>query len=528
MSAAAGTAGHAWDVAARIFWIDTKQGLRKHLAVKDRRDRVLKALGLLFGLAFLTVLHICAYALIVYAGAGIKFAQPPVDAVAVLRGLNTAVWGFLLFVMIGGGLVRAIVVLHEQDDGSLLLSSPASARAVLAARLLGNSLQSCLVDGFIIVPWIDVLVFNPNFGHWKYLWGFPVWFALAIVVTCVDGLFSFGLISWLGLRRARLFSQAIPFILIFGVTFFAGSASVSVASMTTGTARMPPAMMAHFAALSHTPLGAISRAALGNPTYLTMLFAFAAALAIITLRATERAFVEGSQHLAEGAGPSAITRADRPFRGGVFWREVRKSQRLILRTPMMLVQCLAQVLTPVGIAFVLARDDLASAVSFFVLFAAGVLGGMLTIAAGTVEECEDLLRMSPQAERRFRWAKIVAGCGWPLAAVLATSLGLLLCGDGMLALGVIAGGVPLTITASLAGETFATPVKPGVRPKLLSDPIMMIPLLAMQITSGAVAGMVVFFAAFSASLLALALGGSYLVFLIALGLAHLRKPLLGT
>ena len=54
---------------------------------------------------------------------------------------------------------------------------------------------------------------------------------------------------------------------------------------------------------------------------------------------------------------------------------------------------------------------------------------------------------------------------------------------------------------------------------------MMIPLLGMQIISGAVAGAAVFSAQYSADLPGLSLLGSYVVFALAIGLAQLRKPL---
>jgi hypothetical protein len=98
-------------------------------------------------------------------------------------------------------------------------------------------------------------------------------------------------------------------------------------------------------------------------------------------------------------------------------------------------------------------------------------------------------------------------------------------GQPLLAAGVLLGGIPLGLASSLCGETFATPVKPGARPKLLADPIMMIPLLGMQIVSGLVAGATIFAAAFSWELLGLSLLASYLVLVLAIGLAQLRKPL---
>jgi len=193
---------------------------------------------------------------------------------------------------------------------------------------------------------------------------------------------------------------------------------------------------------------------------------------------------------------------------------------------MMVVQCIAQVLTPVGIAFVLGHQDPARAISFFVIFVAGVLSGMFTIAAGTVEECDDLLHMSPRHTLLFRFGKMLSGCLWPLGLALLVVVGLFLVGETLLAMAVLFVGIPLGVTSSVVGETFATPVRTGTRPKLLSDPIMMIPLLGMQITSGLLAGITVFAAALSGYFLLLSLLFSYFVLILAIGLAQLRKPLI--
>jgi ABC-2 type transport system permease protein len=514
-----GVPSHAWRVAFSLIGIDLKQGLRKHAAGATLRDWLLKGGGLLLGLGFFAALHLGAWSLITYTMRSAS-ARPG----ELMIGLGSALWAFLLFVMLSGGLVRAIVVLHEQDDSNLLLSSPISPRAVLAARLFGNALQSCLVDGFIIVPYLDVLVFG--LGEWRFIWGFVVWFALAVVVTCMDGLFSFGMIRWLGLRRARMLSQAVPFVLIFAVTFCAGSISLSIAKMnaTTGGGVMPPEMQGRFLMLAHSPLAIAARASAGAPIDLAGLLIFTLLLAWVTLRLTERAFVEGTQDVSENASPPARA-GHYLFRSNLLLLEITKNARLVTRTPMMIVQCLAQVLTPVGIAFVLGRDDVGAAVSFFVIFTAGVLSGMFTIAAGTVEEGDELLRMAPRTQLLFRVGKMIAGCAAPLALVLLTTLGLLLCGRVLEAAAVFAAGLPLGLTASIVGETFATPVRPGARPRLLGDPIMMVPLLGMQIVSGMIAGGTIFAASFSWTFVGLSLLASYFVLALAIGLAQIRKSL---
>jgi hypothetical protein len=514
---------HSLGVCGRLIWIDCKQGLRKHLSGNTTRDKLLRITGAVFGLCFLGGLHAGAIALVSYT-----FNSPSRDMTSLMTGLSTAVWSFLLFVMLSGGLVRALVVLHEQDDSSLLLSAPVSPRAILAGRLFGNALQSCLVDGFIIVPYINTRIFTfAGLYHvnLNFLWGYAVWFAVAVIVTCIDGLFSFGLIRVFGLRRARFLAQAVPFLLIFGVTLFAGTLSVSVSEMSVDQEHMPTEMQEKFMVLSHTPLAWLARAAAGQPVYLMGIFATAGALALITLRLTERAFIEGTQNVTENETPARAGSADAPFRSGLLYLEVRKNLRMIVRTPMMTVQCLAQALMPIGIACVLGRDDLGRAVAFFTIFAAGVLSGMFTIAAGTVEECEDMLAMSPHRLRLFRYGKMLSGFIYPLGVAALVGLGLALIDEWQYALAVWLGGIPLGLAASLCGETFATPVKPGMKPKLLADPIMMIPLLAMQIISGAVAGGCVFATSWSGQMLILSLLLTYLVLLMAIGLAQLKKPL---
>ena len=424
----AGSWNHSFQVGTRLVWNDCKQGLRKHLSGTTRRDKLLRGGGLLFGLGFFALLHVCAFALFTYTG-----ESPSANKPDLIAGLSTSVWSFLLFVMLSGGLVRALVVLHEQDDSSLLLSSPVSPRAILAGRLFGNALQSCLVDGFIIIPYINIRIFVAEHIQLNFLWGYAVWFALAIIVTSIDGLFSFGLIRWFGLKLARFFSQAVPFLLIFGVTVFAGGLSVSVSQMSADQAHMPPEMQAHFIALSHTPLVWIAKAAAGNPLDLAMIFSTAAALAMVTLLLTEAAFVEGAQDLVANFAAAREGTADAPFRPGVLRLEVGKNLRLVVRTPMMMVQCLAQSLMPIGIACVLGREDIARGVAFFVVFAAGVLSGMFTIAAGTVEECDDLLVMSPNRVRLFRYGKMLSGFMWPLGFALLVGVGLFVDGEWTLA-----------------------------------------------------------------------------------------------
>jgi hypothetical protein len=285
--------------------------------------------------------------------------------------------------------------------------------------------------------------------------------------------------------------------------------------MTSGNgAHFPPGLRRQFVQLVHTPLALMARAAEGEAGALASILVTAVVLAYVTLRWTERAFVAGTQNLAAQAGRGSSRRADRPFRTNLFLLEMTKNLRMVARTPMILVQCFAQVFTPIGVAVLIGRDDAARAVAFFIIFASGVLAGMITIAAGTVEEADDLLGMAPRRAIRFRWGKIASGF-----LCLAIPIRPLEAGA------VFFGGLPLGLAASLVGETFTKPVQPGQKPRLLADPVMMIPLLGLQITSGLVAGVTVFAAALSFSALVAGLAGCYLILGLLVGLAQLRKPL---
>ena len=99
----AGAWAHSFRVCARLVWNDCKQGLRKHLAGTTRRDRLLRAGGALFGVAFMAGLHFAAFALFSYT-----WLSPSENKADLIAGLSASVWAFLLFVMLSEEELRAI------------------------------------------------------------------------------------------------------------------------------------------------------------------------------------------------------------------------------------------------------------------------------------------------------------------------------------------------------------------------------------------------------------------------------------
>ncbi len=181
-------------IGLRIFQVDLLMLIRRHYTGSSVRARLLQLLATLSVLLVALIVHGMALGAVIYVN------RASLHAETTLEGVSALVWNFLIFVMTSGGLIRALIVLHEQDDTDLIISSPAPIRSILAARLFGNTIQSCTVDGFIIVPWINIMVLTH--GFW-YLCGYPIWILLAMIVTSYDGLLTLSLVRYFGFNRAR-------------------------------------------------------------------------------------------------------------------------------------------------------------------------------------------------------------------------------------------------------------------------------------------------------------------------------------
>ena len=94
-------------------------------------------------------------------------------------------------------------------------------------------------------------------GHWECLWGYPVWFALAIIGHLYRRPFSFGLIAlaWIAKGTILFAGRALSFSSLES-PFLPVLLSVSMAQLDASENHQMhlPKMQAHFIALNHTPL----------------------------------------------------------------------------------------------------------------------------------------------------------------------------------------------------------------------------------------------------------------------------------
>ena len=105
-------------------------------------------------------------------------------------------------------------------------------------------------------------------------------------------------------------------------------------------------MQGQFIYLSHTPLALLAAAASGNFSALIIVFGERAGPGVGDAAPHRARLRRGGRSISPRTrAGAASTPADAPFRPGLLALEIRKNLRLIARTPMILVQCIAQVLT---------------------------------------------------------------------------------------------------------------------------------------------------------------------------------------
>lgn len=417
----------------RLWWRDLRSGKSKLLTN-----------GLLLGLG-LTVLH--AISLLLFFN--LRHSPP--------LGVEAGVWAFFGFLMLGGAMNQAISLFFERADFDLLLSSPLPARAVLLARLSVMSLAAFVGAALLLLPILNGIIigFSPT-----YLAGYITWALLAILVASAGVWMTLALVRALGPRRARIWIQIVAALL---------GASVFILIQTQNYL---PASQKHTfwlfltRAIDWLGLTHLARAGRGELTQLLPLAAISLAAVLLTARQLARVFLTGLQE-SESRPTRARPASQRPyrFRGGVGPATFLKDLRLIARDPLLLSQVLPSLMYIVpaflalgrlGVHTVLAPIGIVLAVQFSCLLADVAVAG---------EECLDLIRMSPSAERKLRLAKLAAGMALPLAGCLAVCIAIATLGRPFLALLVFATG---TMTAAGCGWLCVTRIAPVARKDILS------------------------------------------------------------
>ncbi len=317
--------------------------------------------------------------------------------------LETIVWAFFAFLMLGSAMQQAISLLFERSDFDLLLSSPVSPRIVLLARMLAISGSAGLGAAFFLVPLLNGAIAQlPR----SYVAGYAVWMLLALLCAAAGTWITLGLVRTLGARRARTLVQVLgAFVgagiyLAFQLPRFMGDRAGPLLEWLSTPLAFPAAHV-------------VTRATHGSLPDLGWLVLTTTVVVGLCARGLARTFLTGVQESTERR--SRAPRGTLRLRDGVFRATYRKDLRLIARDSLLLSQVLPTLMYVLPAVFgvralggwaILAPLGLLMAVQF---------SSLLTTVAVAGEEGLDLIRSSPISELRLRWAKIAAAMTVPTA-----------------------------------------------------------------------------------------------------------------
>jgi ABC-2 type transport system permease protein len=318
--------------------------------------------------------------------------------------------------------------LYSRSDLELILSAPVNSGKVFAVRLAAMALSALAISSFLMVPFIDVMVWRDG-PRWLGAYGLLV--STSLVTTALAVVLTLGLFHWIGPRRTRLAAQVAAALiggvivigLQIGAMFSVRSLSrISFLGSQAVLARMPGA-----GSLIWWP----ARAALGDWWRLISCITVATALflAIVAFYAPRFAgYVVAASSAAAKASHRKIR--DRIFRVASPRASLRRKERvLLLRDPWLMSQSLMQLLYLVPPALLLWHDFGHGRVALILvpvlIMASGQLAGGLAWLTISGEDAPDLVGSAPVAPSQLLRAKVeaVMQCNCiifcPFVAVLA-------------------------------------------------------------------------------------------------------------
>ena len=397
--------------------------------------------------------------------AGLGLAAWLRDGTAALADRLAAANAVLLVMgglMLSQALDAALAALFEQRDLDWLLTSPMPLRRVLAVRMMA-------IAAAVAVPWLLLLGGVANAmamaGQPGWLAAYPVVYALALLAAAAGAALAVGLVSVLGLRRARR-AVGILGLGVGGVAFLA-SQSATMLPPALGTAlwrALLPSCCGMPDGLAWWP----ARALLGDAVPLMAVLLLGLAAAALAARALERRFAAGAILAPPRRGPSAARAAGRSmdagrFRRGTFGTLLRKELRLLRRTPNLLSRAAYQLIYAVPMTAALWRDGGATAalgLGAASVFVAGEAAHLLISAAANADEAAELAATAPVPPGAVQRAKMAAAGLGTAAILLLPVLAVAAWRPGLLP--ALAGGIAcVTGSGLLIGVWRPVPVRRG-------------------------------------------------------------------
>lgn len=362
--------------------------------------------GILIGVVLL-VLH--AISLL---GFSMAKSPPPV-------AVETLIWAFFSFSMLGAAMTHAIGLLFERADFDLLLTAPIQPRAVLLARLASIATSSAFGVALLMVPLLNGAAFGLGPA---YLAGYVTWFLCAAIAGSVAVGLTLAIVRVLGVRRARVTVQVLAALL--GATVYLASQLGHLVPSEAGLGGLKRLA----GVFKYPAVNVVGQAGHGDVRALAILAVIASVVVAFTTALLARVFVGGTQDAAVVEPRRKQTSHAHRWTDGLLAATFRKDLRLILRDPLLLAQILPSAVYFIPALFVFGRTSGVALLAPFSVLVATQFSMQLTHVAAAGEECWDLIRMSPSPELRLRLAKMGAGLALPVA--LAVVLCLILAGAG--------------------------------------------------------------------------------------------------
>lgn len=370
-------------------------------------------------LVFAVLMHVVAGGLIrPWLADGLVADKP---TLVVVSGTGLLFW----FVMLSQAMESVTRAYYTRADLDLILSSPASSRALFAVRSAGIALSTIVLTCLLASPLVDMLVVEDGP---KWLAAYGVLAALGALSSTIAIVVTLALFRLLGPGRTRLVSQVIAGLI--GAGFVIGiqaGAILSYGHLSRWEFLQSPALTAA-APDPQSWVWLPARAAFGDLRALAIvaLVGFGSLAGIIALAASSY----GRQAIA-AASVSRSTARRRT--GSVRFRPTtqqqalrRKEWILLARDPWLLSQTLMQILYLIPPALLLYVNYGNSTGSYVVVvpvlvMASGQLAGGLAWLAVSGEDAHDLVQTAPIPARAVLVAKIQA-VGTVIAALLAPFL----------------------------------------------------------------------------------------------------------
>ncbi len=252
-----------------------------------------KGLGVLIALLFVA-LHAAAWPV---AGWLIAIEDGP-DGVARITAILASGVALTLPWIVGQSITEFTRTLFGRSDLELILSSPADAHSLLAARALSIAIGAVASVGLLLAPLADVAALR---GHPHWLALYPALLAAGLMGTGLAVVLAMGLFLTVGPRRARLLSQIAATVV--GASAVLGAQVVAMLPEGTRASILaafaPPAKGV---SVGQSRLWTPVRAAAGDPLAILIWAAFGVAVFLRLLAPVRRTFRSRGARLFGRAG----------------------------------------------------------------------------------------------------------------------------------------------------------------------------------------------------------------------------------